>query len=183
MRSDRSPKIPVLGPEPVKITTPNRRQILSSRNDQDINTERDEIQDRLQLTAQTEQASIWTDDRRSSLAQESPFQPQGFKIVFPTPSQPVCNTAEWFMEQQQQQQQQQNDSLKTPTPISSQNPIRESLLHDIDIKSPSAARASRVNGLNGLPKTPKLPKLGVSVSIKSMKGKVHYVHSCIMFIL
>ncbi|KAB8301673.1 hypothetical protein EYC80_003507 [Monilinia laxa] len=166
----RSPEIPILdSPPDIKSTTLNRDQIILPQNHEETDPEsKDKIQDRDRLSANTRKEILWTDEMRSTIArEESPLQPQSLELVFPEHEQPVRNTEEWFLEQQKQQQQQQKDRLKTPT--QSQNFLRDSLLKDIN--SPSTARASKFNGL------PKTPKLGVSVSIKSMKGEVHYVNS------
>ncbi|KAF7862997.1 hypothetical protein EAF04_007080 [Stromatinia cepivora] len=159
-----SPRIPTPGlPLAFESTTTNR-QMTSLSNDQYIDTElKDKTQDRMESMVNTGKDSAWTDDKRSTIArEESSLQPQGFQMVFPKPDRPIRTTAEWFIEQQQR-----IISLETPT--QSQESIRESLLKDVD--SPSALEASRISG------QPKTPKLGVSVSIKSMKGEVHYVNS------
>ncbi|ESZ92237.1 hypothetical protein SBOR_7363 [Sclerotinia borealis F-4128] len=162
----RSPRIPINISSPAVISTiPDNKQSIYIQYDQDISKK---SRNETQPTADTEKESIWTNDTRSStLRSESALEHQGFKMVFPQPTQPIRQTAEWFMEQQQEQQ--QNEIPKTPT--QNQHYIRESLLTDTD--SPSTTKMSRIN-MNAQPKT---PKLGVGVSIKSMKGEVHYVNS------
>ncbi|KAG4025334.1 hypothetical protein MFRU_060g00100 [Monilinia fructicola] len=165
----RSPKSPILGsPLDIKPTTLNRNQIILPQNHDETDSDLKEgVQERYQFTANTGKESLWTDDMRSTIAPEkSPLQPQSLEVVFSEHEQHVRNTEGWFLEQQEQQRQ-ENDRLKPST--QGQNFLRESLLKEID--SPSTVRASRFIG------SPKTPKLGVSVSIRSIKGEVHYVES------
>ncbi|KAI9640142.1 hypothetical protein NHQ30_011544 [Ciborinia camelliae] len=93
----RIPKIAVFYSLPASNpTTPNRKQIISPRKDQDIDTEpRDEIRDRVESTANTGEESGWTDDMQSTITpEESPLLLQGFKMLFPKSEQPGCNTTE-----------------------------------------------------------------------------------------